>query len=126
MSESQKKAMAHGRDESRVVRAYLEAIEGPKRRGRQRTVDGIKRRLKAIDGQLDGASTIQRLHLLQEQTDLAAELEAKQAGPSDLDALRKGFIKVARSYGDRKGITYATWRAVGVDAATLKAAGINR
>lgn len=123
---AQKKAMANGREESRMVRSYLDAIETPKRRGRQRTPDGIKRRLATIERQLDSASTIQRLHLLQEQSDLADELRSKQTPLQDVEKLRANFIKVAKSYGDRKGISYATWRAVGVDAATLKAAGITR
>ncbi len=35
-------------------------------------------------------------------------------------------MKVAASYGARKGITYATWREVGVSAETLKKAGVSR
>ena len=126
VSEAHKKALAMGRDESMLVRRYLEAIEAPKRRGRQRTVEGMRRRLKAIERELEGASAIKRLQLIQEQTDLQAELDEKANRPVDLDALRKDFIKVARTYGERKGISYTTWRAVGVDAGTLKAAGIKR
>ena len=36
------------------------------------------------------------------------------------------FVKSAKGYGERKGISYAAWREVGVSAATLKAAGISR
>ena len=115
-----------GRDESRVVQAYLKAIDAPKRRGRQRTVDGMTKRIAVIDAALVNATPLQRLQLIQEQSDLQAELAAKQGRPVDLEALRKDFVKVAKSYGGRKGITYATWRAVGVDAATLKQAGITR
>jgi len=39
--------------------------------------------------------------------------------------LRSEFIRVARRYGDRFGIEYATWREVGVDHSTLTAAGIH-
>ncbi len=35
-------------------------------------------------------------------------------------------MKVAKSYGERKGITYATWRGAGVSPAVLRAAGIPR
>jgi hypothetical protein len=44
----------------------------------------------------------------------------------DLSALEKQFIKVAKGYGERKGITYATWRAAGVSAAVLHSADISR
>jgi hypothetical protein len=44
----------------------------------------------------------------------------------DLTALEKQFIKVAKAYGDRKGITYSTWRAAGVSAAVLQKAEISR
>jgi len=33
---------------------------------------------------------------------------------------------VAKSYGDRKGISYGTWRTAGVSAAVLQKAGIAR
>jgi hypothetical protein len=33
---------------------------------------------------------------------------------------------VAKSYSARQGISYTTWRDVGVEAAVLKAAGIGR
>jgi hypothetical protein len=35
-------------------------------------------------------------------------------------------VKVAKSYSQRQGISYATWREVGVEAAVLKAAGVSR
>ena len=36
------------------------------------------------------------------------------------------FVQVAATYSARKGISYAAWRAVGVDAAVLNKAGIGR
>jgi hypothetical protein len=44
----------------------------------------------------------------------------------DLSALEAEFIKVAKSYSERQGIAYATWRDVGVEASVLKSAGISR
>jgi hypothetical protein len=43
-----------------------------------------------------------------------------------MSALEKEFIKVAKAYGERKGITYATWRAAGVSATVLQKADISR
>jgi hypothetical protein len=128
MTDAHKAALAEGRDEARQVKAYLEAIEAtaPKRRGRRRTKESIGKRLAAIDASMADASALGRLQLLQERADLEAELATIDAKPADLTALREAFVLVAKAYGERKGISYATWRAVGVDAATLKAAGIPR
>ena len=43
-----------------------------------------------------------------------------------MTALEAEFVKVAKSYGERTGVSYAAWRAVGVTPAVLKAAGISR
>ena len=40
--------------------------------------------------------------------------------------LEKRFVRVAKAYGERKGISYGTWRAAGVSSATLSKAGIAR
>ena len=41
-------------------------------------------------------------------------------------ALEAAFVKVAKAYGHRTGVSYAAWRAVGVSPAVLTAAGISR
>jgi uncharacterized protein YicC (UPF0701 family) len=121
-----KAAMATGRTESAAVKRYLSALdENRPKRGRKRTPDSIKKRLVAIDAELDVADALQRLNLIQERKDLTAELETK-ASTVDVSALEAEFVKVARAYGERKGITYGTWREVGVSAETLKKAGIAR
>ena len=45
---------------------------------------------------------------------------------TDHAALEDAFVKVARSYSERQGISYTTWREIGVDAAVLSKAGITR
>ena len=85
----------------------------------------IDRRLAAIESQLAGADALTRLHLLQEQKDLLDE-RSRVDQVKDLTALEKQFIKVAKAYGERKGITYSTWRAAGVSAAVLQKAEISR
>jgi hypothetical protein len=126
MSDAHKAALAKGREEGRTVRLYLEGLEAcaPKR-GRKRTPDSIKRRLTNIDRELVVAEPLTRLHLLQEQTNLENELERGQE-KIDLVDLEKGFVKCARHYAQRKGITYATWRQAGVSPDVLKRAGIAR
>ena len=44
----------------------------------------------------------------------------------DLSAAEADFIAVAQSYAQRKTISYAAWRAVGVPASVLKQAGVGR
>ena len=126
MSTGHKAALARGRAESATVRHYLEALETSKpKRGRKRTPASIDKRLGTIDGQLAGADALTRLHLLQEQTDLLDE-RSRVDQVKDLTALEKQFVKVAKAYGERKGINYSTWRAAGVSAAVLQKAEISR
>jgi hypothetical protein len=126
MSNGHKAALARGRAESACVRHYLEALETSKpKRGRKRTPASIDKRLAAIDTQLAAADALTKLHLLQEQKDLTDE-RLRVAKVKDLSALEKQFIKVAQAYGKRKGISYGTWRAAGVSANVLEAAGISR
>jgi hypothetical protein len=126
MSHAHKRALARGREEGRVVRRYLEAVEHQRpRRGRRRTPDSIRRRLAEVEGEVARADALVRLHLLQEQADLRAEL-ARVEGPADLGRLERAFVKVAKGYGKRKGIGYNAWRAAGVADDVLSRAGISR
>lgn len=126
MSDEHKEALALGREQGRAVRRYLEALEQHRpRRGRKRTPDSIRARLDKIEGLLEGADPLTRLHLTQERMDLEAELVARSE-TIDLSALEDDFVAAARDYGDRKHITYAAWREAGVEAAVLKRAGVRR
>jgi hypothetical protein len=127
LTSEHKEAMAAGRAEGRAVKAYLDALaEHRPRRGRQRTAETIRRRLETITGELGDATSLQRLQLLQERRDLEAELEKKAGPAADLADLEAGFVKVGKAYAERKGITYATWREMGVASETLARAGITR
>jgi hypothetical protein len=126
MTDSHKAALERGRAEGRVVRDYLEALRSNKpKRGRKRTADSIGKRLARINDELAGATAIDELQLLQERRDLQAEMAA-MGGGVEISDLEHAFVKVAKGYGERKGISYATWRDVGVPAATLKRANISR
>jgi uncharacterized protein YicC (UPF0701 family) len=126
MTEDHKQALAVGRAEGRMVRAYLEALESSKpKRGRKRTKESIARRLEKIEIEIEEADPLKRLQLAQEKLDLDEELEQMDSGV-DLTRLETDFTKVARGYAERKGITYAAFRQIGVPAAVLKKAGISR
>lgn len=126
MTDDHKKALAKGRAEGRAVKAYLEALAANKpKRGRRRTVESIGNRLQKIETELEDASPLQRLQLVQERMDLTAELEAMDQ-KVDLSDVEDAFVAIAAAYGERKGISYAAWREIGVDAGVLKRAGITR
>jgi hypothetical protein len=127
MTDAHKEALAVGRAQGRAVRHYLEALDRNRpKRGRKRTADSIQKQLDQIDAKIGSADPLQKLHLIQQRSNLSKELE-KEGGPSDdMAALEKEFVASAREYGERKGINYATWREAGVPAAVLERAGIRR
>ena len=101
MSDTHKAALAEGRAQGRAVRHYLEALESSKpKRGRKRTRESVAKRLEA---------------------ELAADEETV-----DLAGIEAEFLAAAKPYSERKGISYAAWREIGVPASTLRAAGITR
>lgn len=118
--------MSVGRAEGKIVREYLETLRKSKpKRGRKRTPESINARLSKIDAELADANPLDELKLVQERRDLETELKSLSS-QDDLSGLEAEFAKVAKSYGDRKGISYGSWREVGVSAAVLKRAGISR
>jgi hypothetical protein len=126
MSNEHKEALALGREQGRAVRRYLEALDLHKpKRGRKRTAESIQKQLGAIEAKLAAADPLTRVQLIQQRMDLTQELATK-GETVDLGALEADFVKAARDYGQRKGISYAAWREAGVDAAVLKKAGISR
>ncbi len=126
MTPEHKAALALGREQSRAVANYLEALElNRPKRGRKRTLDTVKRQLVESNEALKTATGIAKVELIQRRRDLEVELAAMQAGGGpDLTALEKGFVKYAKGYAARKGISKAAFREVGVPADVLKRAGV--
>jgi hypothetical protein len=126
MTNEHKAALAEGRSQGRAVRGYLEALDAHRpKRGRKRTPESIRARMAAIETSLESAVAMKRLQLVQERIDLQSALQAAET-TIDLSALEDEFVGAASAYGARKGIGYAAWREVGVPAAILKRAGIER
>jgi hypothetical protein len=79
--------------------------------------DATQRRLREIEDALPAATPMRELQLVQERHDLTL-LAAWFAAEDD-------FVAVARTYSKRHGITYGTWREIGVSAAVLRRAGLH-
>jgi hypothetical protein len=108
------------------VSNYLKALEANKpKRGRKRTAETVKSRLSKIDAEMREADALSMLNLRQEKLDLQNEL-ATMSQKSDLRSLEADFVKAAKGYSARKGITYGVWRQSGVAPEVLKKAGISR
>jgi len=126
MSQEHKDALAIGRNEGRAVRDYLSALRDHRpKRGRKRTPDTINQRLVAIEEALVDAEPIEELRMLQERRDLSIELSGMEEN-GDMFSYEQAFIAVAANYSVRNGISYATWREIGVPASVLRAAGVTR
>lgn len=127
MSDDHKAALAEGRAQGRAVRVYLETLAANKpKRGRKRTPDSVKTRLATIAAEFPTADPLSELQLTQEQFDLEAELAAMGGPTVDLSGAEKEFVAAAAGYAERKRISYAAFRAVGVTTAVLTKAGIRR
>lgn len=125
MSEAHKEALAKGRRESRAVKAYLEALAS-KRPGRPVTTESVQKKLASLEEKLAAeADPLKRLDLVQAKLDAEDQL-AQLSDGADMSALEHEFVSIAKSYSDRKGISYSAWREVGVTAPVLKEAGIPR
>ena len=126
MSAEHKAAIAQGRRESKAIKAYLEAISVPKRRGRPVTPEGLEARIADLDQRIrEESDPLARVDLYQNRIDAQDALD-QLTETVDIDALEVGFVEYAASYSARKGITWPAWREAGVSAGVLRAAGVKR
>lgn len=124
MEAAHKAKLAQGRADARAVKKYLEFLEENRpKRGRRRTSESIQKRLEAIEVELESVSPLARLNLFQEQMDLTAELST-MGEKVDGSALRAAFIEAAGRYATSKGLSKAAFKHMGIDAPTLREAGI--
>lgn len=117
-----------GLSETAVVRRYLGALEDPPPRKKVRSSERVRADLARVNEDA-ATNALDRLLLVQRRLDLEQELAEVEDGGSDDDEtayLEEAFVSVAAAYSDRKGLSYDTWREVGVPAAVLKKAGITR
>jgi hypothetical protein len=127
MSAAHKAALAEGRAMSATVDRYLSAVNTPKQRGRKVSKATLQQRLRDAEARAKASSGVDRVLAAQEVRDLRARLAAlDSAGGADTKSLEAAFVKIARRFGQNRGITYGAWRDAGVPAVVLKKAGIAR
>ncbi len=119
-----KKAMAQGRTEAAAVNRYLAALHVPRPRGRQVSEESLRARLRKAQQNARQATGLDRVLAAQEVRDIQARLATSTGG--DAKSLERDFVKVAKGFSARRGISYGAWRDAGVPADVLKRAGIAR
>lgn len=123
MTQEHKDALAQGRREARAIKRYLKALES-KKPGRPVTKESLEKRLAKANEKIEAEDNpLKEVELIQTRIDIEDQLN-KLEEQSDFEELEADFIEHARSYSDRKEITYTAWREYGVPAATLREAGI--
>lgn len=127
MTDAHKESLAEGRAAARTVKSYLEALAAHQpKRGRKPSVEGIEKRLAALDEKMAQAKDrLQTLQMVSERNRLQETLDRIQA-ENELPELELAFVEVAADYGTRKNINYGAWRSLGVPPAVLREAGIER
>lgn len=131
MNRRQRQQLSTAMRQRHVVRHYLDLRERPPGKvdleTHRRRVSRLRERIQ------DSEDPCQRLQLIQRRLDAEAELaQAEQAAeqaaahPERLQQAEQEFCEVAADYSDRKQISWAAWREVGVPARLLREAGLTR
>ena len=112
---------------SAVVDRYLAAVTTPKRRGRKVSKASLLARLEDAQTRQRTATGVDKVLAAQERRDLKGRLaQLDSSGDVDVKSLEVAFVRVAKKFGDNRGIGYGAWRDAGVSAQVLKRAGIAR
>lgn len=127
LSAAHKRALAEGRTMSAAVDRYLSAVNTPKKRGRKVSKAALMQRLTAAQTRAKTSTGVDKVLAAQEVRDLRSRLvAANSSGAADIKGLESAFVKVAKQFGQNRGIHYGAWRDAGVPAVVLKRAGVAR
>jgi hypothetical protein len=127
LSAAHKRALAEGRTMSATVDRYLSAVNTPKRRGRKVSRAALQQRLAEARVRAKSASGVDRVLAAQEVRDLQSRIAALDTSAGgDIKSLEAAFVKIAKRFGENRGIGYGAWRDAGVPAVVLKKAGVAR
>lgn len=119
--------------DSQKAEAAVETQSKP--RVRKTSPEALKKQIMRTDEKINSADVLMKLDLAQKRIELEKKLNEamKQSdmpehdsGMSEKERLEKDFIENAKTYGERKGLSYDAWRRLNVPAAILKKAGIPR
>jgi len=125
MSDEHKAALARGRNEARAIKQYLEVL-ATRKPGRSVNPERLQKRVAELEAKIAAEPDPMRaLEMRQARLDAEAAL-AKAPEAAYVESIEAGFIAQAKSYSDRKSISYPAWREQGVPAAILAKAGIAR
>ena len=127
LSAAHKQALAEGRTMSAVVDRYLSAVNTPKRRGRKVSKAALVQRLAEARAKVKASTGVDRVLAAQDVRDLETRIaNMETASGGDIKSLESAFVKIAKRFGENRGIGYGAWRDAGVPAVVLKKAGIAR
>ena len=127
LSAAHKQALAEGRTMSAVVDRYLSAVNTPKRRGRKVSKTALVQRLAEARTKAKSSTGVDKVLAAQEVRDLETRISNMDtATGGDIKSLESAFVKIARRFGENRGIGYGAWRDAGVPAVVLKKAGVAR
>jgi hypothetical protein len=127
LSASHKQALAEGRTMSATVDRYLSAVNTPKRRGRKVSKSALVERLAEARTRAKSATGVDKVLAAQDVRDLQTRIaNMNTASGSDIKSLEAAFVKIAKRFGENRGIGYGAWRDAGVPAVVLKKAGVAR
>ena len=125
MTEEHKAALARGRKEARAIKRYLAAL-GARKPGRPPSPETLKKRLQTTRDRIEHETDpLRRVELIQRRIEIEDSLD-RARNAANVTALEQEFIEYARTYSERKNISYEAWREAGVPAAVLRDAGIVR
>ena len=92
--------------------------------GRPVSQESLKKRMDKVNQKLEETDNpLESVELIQSKLDIEKALSEIQ-NAIDMDTLETGFVENARSYSERKGVSYTAWREFGVPAKVLRSAGI--
>ena len=126
LSAAHKKALAEGRTTAAIVDRYLAALNTPKQRGRRVSKTTLTQRLADARARARNAAGVDKVLASQEVRDLQAKLAKASTGAVDVKGLEVAFVKVAKKFGENRGIGYGAWRDAGVPAIVLRRARVAR
>lgn len=128
LSASHKRALAEGRTMSATVDRYLQAVNTPKRRGRKVSRTTLESRIAVARVALRTGTGVEKVIAAQTIRDCQDRLVAltAQTNGGGLRKLEADFVKIAKTFGENRGIGYGAWRDAGVPAAVLRKAKIPR